>query len=92
MLLMKMAIKLMREHFNGFKDEIVWFTSAALSPYIKWESIDSLSARAEPISYQAQKLQAYFTLTGKQVIFNKFIRAGHDIREMKRIQNGKNGW
>ena len=26
--------------------EIVWFPSAALSPYIKWEEIDSLSAKA----------------------------------------------
>ena len=29
-----------------FLGEIVWFPSAALSPYIKWESIDSLSAKA----------------------------------------------
>jgi len=30
-----------------FLGEIVWFSSAALSPYISWEAIDDLSAKAK---------------------------------------------
>lgn len=43
-----------------FLGEIVWFPSAALSPYIKWEEIDSSSARAT-MEYKGIKASGVFT-------------------------------
>ncbi|MCB2206970.1 MAG: hypothetical protein KQH67_01630 [Bacteroidetes bacterium] len=40
------GIKIDEGTLQRFLGEIVWFPSAALSPYISWEAIDSLSARA----------------------------------------------
>lgn len=42
-----------------FLGEIVWFPSAALSPYIKWEEIDSLSAKAT-MDYKGTKGSGIF--------------------------------
>ena len=39
--------------------EISWFPSAALNPYIRWETIDSLSAKAT-MSYQHTEAEAIF--------------------------------
>lgn len=54
-----------------FLGEIVWFPSAALSPYIKWEEIDSLSARAT-MNYHGTEGSGvfYFNENGD---FKKFI-------------------
>jgi hypothetical protein len=51
--------------------EIVWFPSAALSPYITWESVDEYSARAI-MDYQGTKGSGvfYFDSTGT---FKKFV-------------------
>lgn len=42
-----------------FLGEIIWFPSAALSPYIKWESIDAFSAKAS-MSYNGTKASGIF--------------------------------
>jgi len=43
-----------------FLGEIVWFPSAALSPYIRWEAIDDRSARAT-MQYAGLTVAALFT-------------------------------
>ena len=40
--------------------EIVWFPSAALSPYISWENVDSTSAKAT-MEYKGMKTSGIFT-------------------------------
>lgn len=54
-----------------FLGEIVWFPSAAVSDYIKWEAIDSSSARAT-MNYKGTTASGifYFTSNGE---FEKFI-------------------
>lgn len=47
-----------------FLGEIVWFPSAALSPYIKWEAIDSLSAKAT-MEYMGTKGSGIFYFNEK---------------------------
>ncbi len=53
--------------------EIVWFPSAALNPYIEWEAIDSLSAKAV-MSYQGISASGifYFNKDGDFVRFRCF--------------------
>jgi hypothetical protein len=63
--------------------EIVWFPSAVMSPYIKWESIDSLSAKAK-MTYNGTSVEAdfYFDESGE---FKKFIA----LRYMGNDKNAK---
>ncbi len=53
--------------------EIVWFPSAALNPYIKWQEIDSLSAKAT-MSYNGTNATGifYFNKEGDFVKFKCF--------------------
>ena len=62
-----------------FLGEIVWFPSAALSPYIKWETIDSLSARAT-MSYQGTEGSGifYFNKIGDFVKFSALRYMGNE--------------
>ncbi len=53
-----------------FLGEIVWFPSAALSPYIRWEAIDSLSAEAT-LNYKGTKGSGTFYFN-KQGDFIKY--------------------
>lgn len=53
-----------------FLGEIVWFPSAALSPYIKWEAIDSLSAKAT-MDYKGTKAYGIFNFN-EQGAFVKY--------------------
>ena len=57
--------------------EIVWFPSAALSPYLKWESIDDFSARAT-MEYKGTKGSGlfYFDENGN---FEKFIAMRYKV-------------
>ncbi len=54
-----------------FLGEIVWFPSAAICPYIKWEAIDSVSAKAR-MTYGNTSVDAifYFNQSGE---FEKYI-------------------
>ena len=51
--------KLNQASLQRYLAEIVWFPSAALKPYIKWESIDDYSARAI-MEYQGVKGSGVF--------------------------------
>ena len=58
--------KLSESTMQRFLGEIVWFPTAALSPYITWEAVDESSARAT-MEYQGIKGSAlfYFNETGE---------------------------
>jgi hypothetical protein len=52
-----------------YLNEIMWFPTAALSDYIKWESIDSKSAKAT-MSYQGVTASAVFSFNDKGELMN----------------------
>lgn len=60
--------KLSESTMQRFLGEIVWFPTAALSPYITWEAVDESSARAT-MEYEGIKGSAlfYFNETGEPV-------------------------
>lgn len=60
--------KLNESTMQRFLGEIVWFPTAALSPYITWEAVDESSVRAT-IEYEGIKGTAlfYFNETGEPV-------------------------
>ncbi|MHB1108315.1 MAG: DUF6544 family protein [Lutibacter sp.] len=62
-----------------FLGEIVWFPSAALSPYISWEAIDALSAKAT-MDYKGTKGTGtfYFNKQGDFIKFSAFRHKGNE--------------
>ncbi len=62
-----------------FLGEIVWFPSAALSPYIKWEPIDSLSAKAT-MDYRGTKASGtfYFNEQGDFIKYSALRYKGNE--------------
>ena len=65
--------------------EIVWFPSAALSPYIKWETIDENSAKAT-MNYNKTKGSGVFHFD-KKGNFVKFVAMRYkDIQDLKPLE------
>ena len=63
-----------------FLGEIVWFPSAALSPYISWEPIDALSAKAT-MDYMGTKGSGifYFNKQGDFVKYSALRYKGNEL-------------
>ena len=77
--------KLNQASLQRYLAEIVWFPSAALKPYIKWESIDDYSARAI-MEYQGVKGSGvfYFDENGD---FKKFKALRYkDINDLQAME------
>jgi len=66
-----------------FLGEIVWFPSAALSPYIVWEPVDDARARAT-MRYGARMVTAEFTVDGRGrvtgVTADRYLGGGPDAK------------
>ncbi len=62
--------KINQGSLQRYLGEIIWFPTAAVSPYIKWEEIDSLSAKAT-MNYKGTTGSATFTFN-KNGDFVKF--------------------
>ncbi|NLO02570.1 MAG: hypothetical protein GX126_09685 [Bacteroidales bacterium] len=84
-----------------FLGEIVWFPSAALSPYITWEAIDNRSAKAS-MDYMGTKVSGtfYYNENGDVIRYSTFRYKGNkpdserhewviDIQEHATINNIK---
>jgi hypothetical protein len=63
--------------------EIVWFPSAALAPYIRWEAVDASSARAT-MTHAGVSASALFTFDGDgrmvRMTAQRYLGAGADAR------------
>lgn len=60
--------KISQGALQRFLSEIIWFPSAALNPYIKWEAIDTLSAKATITAHGVRgSLVFYFNEKGEPV-------------------------
>ncbi|MGQ9799519.1 MAG: DUF6544 family protein, partial [Ignavibacterium sp.] len=71
--------KLNQGTLQRYLGEIIWFPTAAVSPYIKWEEVDSLTAKAT-MTYKGTTGSAlfYFNDKGDFVKFSAMRYMGTD--------------
>ena len=86
------GIRINEGSLQRYLGEIVWFPSAAVSPYITWEEIDSLSARAT-MSYNGTKGSGTFRFNenGEFVQFSTMRFKGNEP-DAKRYKWLVNAW
>jgi hypothetical protein len=78
-----------------FLGEIVWFPSAALSPYIKWTAVDSTTAQAE-MTYKSLTVSAvfYFNEKGnfKKMTAERYMDRGKEAATLEKWEIPAHEW
>jgi hypothetical protein len=78
------GVKIDEGTLQRYLGEIVWFPSAALSPYISWEEIDSLSAKAS-MNYKGTSGSGifHFNENGDFIQYSTFRYKGNEAGSVK---------